>query len=178
LVVHAKHLKKLKINLVRVGLHNTHYLSHREPVFGRRCCRERFRNISTRNRSNRSKDKQPSVTGSQTSVHTCLKSCKYVLFYVDMYRFISLQLLNLLTVEDELIRSNVTVLARNGNSASYIKFTENLLRNSILNFAIMFRQSLGITLKDEFTQVFRKGVWQIKGNLYPLQTVDLLTYHP
>jgi len=42
----------------------------------------------------------------------------------------------------------------------------------------MFRQSLGIALKVEFTQVFRKGVWQIKGNLYPLQTVDLLTYHP
>jgi len=45
----------------------------------------------------------------------------------------------------------------------------------------MFRQSLGITLKDEFTQVFRKGVWQIKGNLYPLQLhydYDLLTYHP
>jgi len=95
-----------------------------------------------------------------------------------MYRFISLQLLNLLTVEDELIRSNVTVLACNGNNASYIKFTENLLQNSILNFAIMFRQSLGIALKVEFTQVFRKGVWQIKGNLYPLQTVDLLTYHP
>jgi len=42
----------------------------------------------------------------------------------------------------------------------------------------MFRQSLGIALKVEFTQVFRKGVWQIKGNLYPLVNCRLINLSP